>query len=178
MNLDELKEAANIAGSNFYRIDVKINNEVQKKEIEMRRAMHDELDALKDSLKRQEGWQKALNEKIVAEKELEAEKDRIARIGDGGAYPVGTKLYEWGPVRKFSRDIGATGKVGIFECITKDSVHAGNVAGYSRASIGDFVVRELKKDGTPSSRYHRYKHWMQWYPEGESPTNNTRKEKP
>lgn len=88
----------------------------------------------------------------AAELLLNNEKDRIARTGEGGPFPVGTKVAEWEQDR-WSRKWKAPVKFGVIECITRDSLHAGNVSDWSRAKLGEFVIRHLKKDGTPSAKY-------------------------
>ena len=103
-----------------------------------------------------------------------------ALTGAGCPVPLGTKLVKWEIPKSRSWMRGISMKVvahGVVEAITGQSVHPSNMAEYSRAKIGAFVVRHLKKDGTPSARYDKL-HWSRendytvlygWHPEGVDP---------
>ncbi len=99
-----------------------------------------------------------------AEKAVEAEADAKARVATDGKYPAGTKLYEWsrsqwgGPRQK-------TGRVGIYECVTLDSKFPASME--HRPHIGQWIVRVMKKDGTPSLVTDRWA--TSWCPEGKKP---------
>lgn len=80
------------------------------------------------------------------------ERDRIARSGENAKYPVGSKFRQW-RTERWQNAKKPTGLIGIMEIITTDSLHPGNVS--YRANVGDAVIRHLKKDGTPSTRYDR-----------------------
>lgn len=106
---------------------------------------------------------------------VEEERERVALTGANAPYPLGTKLYKWEliPTDRWSRTsewkVTATG---VMEAITRASEHPGNAADYSRAKIGQFVVRLYKKDGTLGARYDTEikKHWSSegWYPDGKN----------
>ena len=85
---------------------------------------------------------------------VEAEKERIALSGDSAPLPLGTRLEEWHQDR-WSKTESRTGRVGIFEAITATSEHMSNKV-WGRAKRGDYVVRLLKKDGSPAKKYERW----------------------
>lgn len=102
-----------------------------------------------------------------------AEKDRIAKTGEGAPFPLGTKLCKWEnkETSRFSRKY-AWEKVadGVMEAFTTESDGPANLR-YGAANVGDFVVRVLKKDGTPGARYERIGDtWRgKWLPIGQTP---------
>lgn len=103
----------------------------------------------------------------------------IADAEEGGRskYPVGTVLKEWtndAGEKWYRRTIPweLTGNSGVLEVVTPDFVHPGNLPDYSRADVGDVVLRLHKKNGEAGSKYVR--HWQNqwrgcWLPEGEAP---------
>lgn len=112
--------------------------------------------------------------------ELDAERavedERIANAKP--PHPVGTVMIgwsnksgswaresDWQPVAK-----------GIIEIVTRETVHPANTE-YSRASLGDVVVRLLKKDGTPSAKYQTLGGWRshRWLPEGKTPPKDKKR---
>lgn len=79
------------------------------------------------------------------------EREAAAR---GGNLPVGTILEEW----KWETRIGArvhnklvrTGRKAVYELVTRASRFPEGTAYYLLPRVGDFTLRILKKDGTPS----------------------------
>lgn len=67
---------------------------------------------------------------------------------------VAEKYYEVKYRQYSDKIIGKTGRVGITEVITGDSVHPGNKT-FGRADLGEVVLRLMKKDGKPSAHYVR-----------------------
>lgn len=112
---------------------------------------------------------------IARQAELD-ERERLAV--DKAPFPIGTKMVEWGtPARWFSskgRPWEKTGRVGVIELITQKSQHPKTTT-CSRASVGSFVIRLLKKDGTPSLNYvaTSYSGFHGWHPEGKQPKGDT-----
>lgn len=92
----------------------------------------------------------ALAELQAAQERLLAERDRIARLGTGGKYPVGTKVELWGYPRRgrYGRGERELMARGVVEAFTTDSVQPDSQR-WGRAKVGDWVVRRLLKDGTP-----------------------------
>jgi|SRR5882762_1845893 len=94
-------------------------------------------------------------------------------------YPIGTVLYEWSVSEKTNRwhykkvPWYETGQSGVLEVITSQSIHPGNLSDYSRAKIGDVVLRLHKKDGKLGSKYEA--NWVSnwgpktWFAEGQIP---------
>lgn len=108
---------------------------------------------------------------------LREEADRVAKSGMGAKLPIGSRYAQW--VKHFhSSPWKKTGIVAVVEVITSESQHPAN-AYYSRAKIGDTVLRLLKKDGTPGLKYARLNHGDSipygWYPEGTEPNLKTDK---
>lgn len=77
-----------------------------------------------------------------------------ALSGAGCSVPVGSRMVKWDSDR-WSREL-TKGETGIVEAITGASVHPANAASHSMASIGEFVVRLLKRDGTPRAKYVKF----------------------
>lgn len=98
--------------------------------------------------------------RVALDEALEAR----ALTGEGAPYPLGTKLYEW-ERKKWAREWALTGRVGVMEGFTRQSEQPDSLQ-HGRARIGDYVVRVLKKDGTPSKLYINRFHWRNWLPEG------------
>lgn len=99
----------------------------------------------------------ALEARRIARDAHDSAIEADALSGKGSKYPVGTQMEEWGTrsmgYRRTPPPAVRTGVRGIIEAITRESVHPANSAAYSRAHVGSFVIRLLKKNGTPSQRY-------------------------
>lgn len=118
---------------------------------------------------------------LDAKDQLRDGKDRIARIGEGGFAKPGERFVEWNR-RWPSSPLTKTGRVGIVECVTKDSRFSERLSNWRAPSIGSFIIRFLKKDGTPSANFiagttgsKTGAPWG-WHPEGVDP--NQAKEQP
>lgn len=60
--------------------------------------------------------------------------------------------------------------IGIFEIVSFDSKFPENLSEYSRPKVGSYIVRLLKKDGTPSLKFDKYNHLgSNWLPKGKQP---------
>lgn len=119
----------------------------------------------------------------VAQKSCElrelADADDIADAKAKLPYPVGTILIGWS-----DKNSGWYSKTpnyqivakGIFEIVTADTEHPATTT-YSRPSIGEYIVRLLKADGTPSKKYQRFSHYssLKWLPEGKNPNGKKAK---
>lgn len=101
-----------------------------------------------------------------------------AKTGLGCPLPIGSKVIEWTPISRYGGGPKAATNTGIVEAITRESIHPANAASYSRAKVGDFVIRLLKKDGSIGSKYCRMSiDWTTskislpygWHPEGFNP---------
>jgi hypothetical protein len=91
--------------------------------------------------------------------ELHTEQERMALLGEGAPYPLGTKMVGQ---RQKSRFDPATTVYGVVEAITRDSVHDEKRQQYRKAPIGDFVVRHLLATGKPAKTYDTSFH--EWKP--------------
>jgi len=110
---------------------------------------------------------------VAASAATTAERERIALTGEGGKWPIGTKLVKW-ETRRWTNIYDPKEK-GIYEAATVGMVHPKNISSYSMAKPGEFVVRILNADGTPSKRYDSHSDHWGWYPEGVDP--NDKKER-
>jgi hypothetical protein len=111
----------------------------------------------------------------VADAEAALDAARIAEQTAAQPYPVGTKLYQWESSGRRSYSAAPsgprlTGKVGLFEIWTKDSVAPENMK-YGKPRPGAYVVRTLRKDGTtgPSFVLYSSRQSGTWLPEGQKP---------
>lgn len=106
-------------------------------------------------------FQEDIREKREAVKELQALHDdlasQLAQSAHDAPYPLGTRMIETKtPSFSIRGKSVPTGRVGIVEPVTKDTIHPDNLGSYTRADIGSYIVRILKKDGTPSKNYVRF----------------------
>jgi hypothetical protein len=108
----------------------------------------------------------------VADAEAALDAARIAEQTAAQPYPVGTKLYQWESSGRRSYSATGcgprlTGKVGLFEIWTKDSVAPENMKYGNRCH----VARTLRKDGTTGPSFVLYSSWQSgtWLPEGQKP---------
>jgi hypothetical protein len=117
-----------------------------------------------------------------AELALKVEQDRVALASVSKApWPIGTRFVEW--ERSFSRGPFQKRKkkheeVAVLEVFTSQSAKPSNFSDYKKPLIGAYVLRVLKKDGTPSARYIQGSYsWSEprtfsfgrWHPEGVDP---------
>lgn len=115
-----------------------------------------------------------------AKEAWEAERERIALEEGTGPYPVGTVLCEWDKKGRLGEDKSIrvlTGRKGIVEVVTRNFVMPDNLS-YGKPDIGQYAIRLLKKDGTPSKQFFtfrgRFTPDKMWKPEGTDPNNETR----
>ena len=124
-----------------------------------------------------------LAELAAAEAAARAALD-AARVAAAAATPGVPKgvLIEWDRLesRRYNRDwaMRRTGRRGVIEVVTADTEWPGNIGSYRRPDPGGFILRLLKKDGTPSLLFERWTPpteegmtWgsARWVPEGEKP---------
>jgi len=95
------------------------------------------------------------------EQALLEEKERLALAGSNAPYPVGTRMkklisgkYRWSEKKTV---------FGVLEAVTRETVIPDNLASYSRPTIGSYVIRILKADGTPSKKIEQS--WYGWVSE-------------
>lgn len=103
-----------------------------------------------------------------AQAALDAQRVELAAANTGW-HPVGTKLVEWS-TSSYGRERGktyTTGRHGVVEVWTRDSRVAENVR-YALPSPGDVVVRLMKADGEPSTKFEKLGNTVRrtWLPEG------------
>lgn len=121
----------------------------------------------------------ALQTERDAKEAVEVYLELKAKTKTDYLYPIGTRLFEWkitGRGWDRNRAFVKTGKHGVTEIITSESIHAQTLQ-YSKAKRGDYVIRVIKKDGLPSANYvsSNYELTNHWFPEAVNP--NT-KDKP
>lgn len=97
-----------------------------------------------------------------------AAKEQAALDGKCAPYPIGTKLYEWESQDWSGSRWSQTGNVGVIEVWTAESERSANNT-YSLPSRGDYCIRVLKADGTPSKRVITMALANNWHPEGWKP---------
>jgi len=96
-----------------------------------------------------------------AEKALRDEQDRITLEKATSPWPVGTLMAEWMAewkhrdryVSKPGERVCLTGAKGKVEIVTRETEHPENIAYYARASIGQSIIRLLRKNGEPGKTY-------------------------
>jgi hypothetical protein len=166
--LEELQQAYNDASWKHIALVSAKSDEENALIAAVRKEMSDKHDA---------GIGAAAKVLMEARKALQAEEDRITLEEAKGRapYPVGTKVYEWelqgdwnNNRHGYSREAHLTGRVGRVELVTRDVVILDTMT-WSRPSVGTYIIRLLKKDGTPSKRFERRPDWTRWLPEGVEP---------
>jgi hypothetical protein len=106
---------------------------------------------------------------------LALQEARIADASKDAPWPIGTELCGWERAREGWRGTRSGPWVivahGILEVVTHETKHPASLGGYSRASIGEYIVRLKKKDGTLSLKYENLEGWRSktWLPVGEKP---------
>lgn len=100
-----------------------------------------------------------------------AAEEALGLSGKNAPYPLGTELMEWksSSYGFRSNPHRLTGRRGVVEAITRESQHPATKK-YDRASIGEFVIRIVKKDGSKSKDYGKFDKWKAvWLPPGQEP---------
>ncbi len=90
-------------------------------------------------------------------------------------YPEGTRMDGWKNERKTDyENKWSKQATGIIEVVTPETVHPESWADYSRAKIGEVVIRLLKKNGEASLMYActRAMFPLKWIPEGSPAPKN------
>ena len=177
MKLEELKELERIEREAENARD-KTHRERGDFVRERRQAAHDAIE--KEADEKFKATIEAQHQVYVAAR-IAADEARIevAESFENAPYPKGTKFFVWEMPRYSIRSqrILNKDKAGVIEVVTRDTVHPDNKAAYRCARVGDYIIRELKKDGTPSKKYERINlghdgKWhlpWDWYPEGVNP---------
>jgi hypothetical protein len=102
-----------------------------------------------------------------------------AKAGDGAPYPIGTVMCEWdleGSSWDRKRKFVPTGKRGVVEVWTRESVVSAALGRYSWPDPGTFIIRIFKKDGKPGTAFVKLGSWRAdgWHPEGKAPKAQVR----
>lgn len=162
--LDRLTLAEQSARSDYQKVNAEFEMRLRDMVSAAKQRIEEELNLIYcDKIKAAREAYKA------AQAAVTAEQDRLARAPENPPHPIGTKMVQWKRPKSWHMQLQKTGKLGVFECINKDSKHPSNLRYYSRARIGSFVVRILKKDGGPGLMYDMYRSYCGWYPEGVDP---------
>jgi hypothetical protein len=92
---------------------------------------------------------------LAAAEALADEAIEKAALAEEREVPAGTLMEEWKtPRHTYGRGPKElTGRKGVLEIITRESVHPGNIREWSQAKVGQLVVRILKKNGEPGTSY-------------------------
>lgn len=90
-------------------------------------------------------------EQQVAEKALVEEIERLAVKGNDAPWPIGTKLMRIVNKGRYSWSEKKT-EYGILEAVTRNTVLPDNLGYWNKPSIGSYIVRMLKTDGTLSKK--------------------------
>jgi hypothetical protein len=161
MTIEQLSKAQQKA----YRVTVDIEDRIDTH----RRRLHEKVKAHLDRLY---GAELATAEATYrAANAAHMEAANAARLTESLAtllYPEGTVLVLWEPTMRYSPDClwRATETKAVVEVIRENSAHAANLASYSRASIGEVVLRYVTKSGQPALRYEKRPAWHTWAPAG------------
>jgi len=167
MNIKELEIIELRANKSYHDLVLKHRMEVDDAANEARRLAREAAD-----LKYNSAIQKALNDLSDAKAAVLDAKTALALTGDGAPAPIGTVLYEWRRKKyssyTYAKGTSLSGRVGVVTPVTKDFVHPANIGSYSQAKVGSFVLRLLKKDGTPGLQYIPLTSYIlsDWLPEG------------
>ncbi len=90
-----------------------------------------------------------------------ADQERIDRAAAKLPFPVGSILCQWQYIYRHSqtttKKVALTGVKAKLEIVTAGTVHPANMR-WSKASIGDVILRTLKTDGTPGAKYESWWH--------------------
>jgi hypothetical protein len=166
MTIDALETAASNAHYEHYRLcrerDDKITRLVSEYRLKVSAEVSEEY---KDRVE-----QLAEAERVAKAAEVAA-KDAAAKQGVDARCPIGTILTRWKWNRWANAHRGSyekTNERGAYDVITSESNHPANIR-WGRARIGQYVVRPLKKDGTPGIAYKT--NLDLWFPEGINPNN-------
>lgn len=143
-------------------LEGKRRDEIRTRMAEFKEKVEKEVDA-KYGKQLQEGSDKLQRAKDARDSAIEAR----ALSGEGLPYPIGTKLFEWKHERWSTNSYVKTGRTGVVEVCTRDTVHPDNMR-WSRPRLGGWFIRVLKKDGTPSKQYET-RFLDRWQPEGKRP---------
>lgn len=99
--------------------------------------------------------------------DLNLEKERVALEANNGAYPLGTVMRKW-DYNKWDRTWKRTDKTGVVEVWTTKS-DGKQTDWSSTASVGDYIIRFKKKDGSLGKHYvtlNSHARGEYWRPEG------------
>lgn len=110
--------------------------------------------------------------RVEAHRQLVIEQDE-ATLQAKPPYPLGAIFAEWKKERFAARTQPPklTGRKAVFEVVTSSTQFPDNWASYSKPEIGQYILRVLKKDGTPGKQVIVTTHGKayNWLPEGEAP---------
>jgi hypothetical protein len=166
MDIAELEKQADQAKHELYCIRSEQSQYQVKREHEFRELLCAETAPLFDAK-----IEAALTVKLEADKRLAEAREAEALTGEGAPYPLGTILYEW--VREYryhdNSPMRLSGRRGILEAVTRESLFPVNMRSYSLPSVGSFIIRLLKKDGTTGKQFENPYKWETWLPEGQKP---------
>jgi hypothetical protein len=93
---------------------------------------------------------------VKAGKLMIEEKERKASAGENAPYPIGTKMHRTKSIRRAGRYRGdETTIYGVIEGVTRETVFPDTMGhrSWRKPSIGSFIIRLLKADGTPSKNF-------------------------
>lgn len=164
VSIEQLEAALEEAERDYYTLESERNSKRNKLLSEAEGKINSAINA--EYSERQDSLRAALRS---AKDAVNAAREARALSGAGAPYPLGTKLFEWENQDRWNRKMVPTGKIGLIEAITSTSEHSGTDSVWRRADIGSYVIRILKKDGTPSKHYIKCTSWEaknRWLPEG------------
>lgn len=168
---DDLKVAEeNLArvNSSYQEVLKREYNRKGELEIQLCKTLQDEFGVEKQAVYR---------EKNRLQREYEEIRDRIALESVELPYPEGTILLEWKDTRDYNyKPVKCkTGNRAVIQVFRKgDEIPVNQRWKNFSISVGDVVLRELKKDGTPGKKFERWiamsnYHLSHWLPVDQVP---------
>lgn len=165
MTLAELKDARDETATVYIHLRDEMSDEINRRVSAARKEI--ELDVQRKFGVQLELALEAKNKAFKAAVDAE-----VAQASDLAPVPVGTKLVGWAYPRfahKGPMDAKVTGVLEVYTYSTKTPV-AIRRQGFHP---GTYIVRLLKKDGSPGVVVERYVNGKyKWLPEGQTPTEN------
>lgn len=171
MDINELADQYKKAGEKFEAMRLKWESRRRELEEQARKQLSAELG---------DEYKKVQAEKIRAHDEWQKELDRLnlEKAQENAPFATGTRMRKWTYRNRWTADQDSyiqSDVIGVFQVFRRGDEAPQNQR-WSRPSCGDFIVRFLKKDGNPGSKFERYDS-RTWIPEGQPHPENKRSEK-
>lgn len=165
MNLPELREARDETAVAYLNLRDKMSNETHRRLEEARKKINEDIH-------REFGIELELAFKAKNEAYTACQKAEVEAAAAQAPFPVGTKLVGW----SHSKYAGYNAKreataLGVLEVYSNSTKAQHNARRKFHLEPGKYIVRLLKKDGTPGLLIEPYGRGGKyiWLPEGQTP---------